>query len=665
MVIVICKIQQRHIKVNLLLHLLMVKMHFIILLSLLALAGNISATIENRALPEGGVLDLRGTVLNKDVVVSLNGEWEFYWEKLLTPENYQDEKKENPVILMNVPSYWCNYEIDGESLPGMGYATYGLMIILPPDYHSTLCFDIPVFDCAYNLYLNDSLFESNGQVGTSRNEEEPWYKPSGFCYVPHEDTIQLLIQVSNFHHRRGGFWKSAMIGGSGKILKLTERRRIHYYSTIGVLFFITFFFIVFWLFSRWETLMLLFALTTLGILIRSANTGLYFSNAFLDAPWAWQVRMEYFGTYIAYIFGVIFLHRMFPTRHMKHVIRVNTIITSLAIVSVFVLPVHLFSYGMLLFQPLILLFLSHYLVISLIGVFRRKIMDAIFFVSLAFFIYTMVNDILVANSAGAIYNNYLSQISFQLFVFAMTVLIIIQWVNNYNKRLQLEASLRFKNKVLSVIAHDLKNPIASVAQFSDLLVTKPDLASKKHIVISLQESSHAAVTLLDNLLYWGRSQADELIVTPNNFDIEKLVLKVVSLFTHSAIQKELKLKAEVSPEIIAFADQNLANIVVRNLVSNAIKFTPREGSVFIKATAEKDHVVISVIDTGIGIKPEILEQFEKSGHLYSSSGTEREQGTGLGLQLVRDLVTKNGGTLKIRSKPDEGSTFTFTLPVGS
>ena len=111
-------------------------------------------------------------------------------------------------------------------------------------------------------------------------------------------------------------------------------------------------------------------------------------------------------------------------------------------------------------------------------------MDAIFFVSLAFFIYTLVNDILLANSAGAIYNNYFSHVSFQLFIFAMAVMIIMQWTGNYNERVQLESALRFKNKVLSVIAHDLKNPVASVAQFSDLLVTKPELAGKKHIINS-------------------------------------------------------------------------------------------------------------------------------------------------------------------------------------
>jgi len=411
--------------------------------------------------------------------------------------------------------------------------------------------------------------------------------------------------------------------------------------------------------------MLLFALTALGILIRSVNTGLYFSNSFVDTSWSWQIRMEYLGSYMAHIFGMMFLHQVFPKPYMKPVIRVNTILLSLAAISLFILPVHLFSYEMLVFQPLILLFLAHYLVIALIGIFRRKIMDTIFFVSLAFFIYTLVNDILLANTAGAIFNNYFSQVSFQLFIFAMAVMIIMQWIQNYNERVQLESALRFKNKVLSVIAHDLKNPVASVAQFSDLLAVKPELAGKKHIINSLRESSQAAVTLLDNLLYWGRSQADELKVSPKNFDAEELIREVESLFLHMAAQKELDFKTDIHHGITVYADRALVNIVVRNLVSNAIKFTPREGSVNIRAQQEGSVVRFSIIDTGIGIKPEILEQFTLQGHLDSSSGTEREIGTGLGLQLVKDLIEKNGGDLNIESKPNEGSTFTFTLPIST
>jgi signal transduction histidine kinase len=247
----------------------------------------------------------------------------------------------------------------------------------------------------------------------------------------------------------------------------------------------------------------------------------------------------------------------------------------------------------------------------------------------------------------------------------MSLLIIMQWVNNYNERLNLEASLRFKNRVLSVIAHDLKNPVASIAQFSDLLVTKPELAGKQQILKSLQESSQAAVGLLDNLLYWGRSQADELTVNPVDFNIDTLVQEVKSLFSHMAVQKGVTLNSDVFPGTMARADRNLVNIVIRNLVSNAIKFTPSDGTVTILLQPEAERVRVTVTDTGIGIKPSILEEFHMSGQMKSSLGTDLEIGTGLGLQLVNDLVTKNNGVLKVESTPQKGSTFTFTLPGGS
>jgi signal transduction histidine kinase len=635
-----------------------------ITLSLLFLAGKGVASPSNHPVPEKGILDLCGTEFDQNSLYNLNGEWEFYWEKLLTPESYQEEKRRGSGIVVRVPSYWQSYVIDGEQLTGFGYGTYALTIILPPLTGSAICVDIPVFDVAYNFYLNERLVGTSGTVGTTRGEEKPWYKPSRFCYIPGSDTLQLLIQVSNFHHRRGGFWQPVLVGGTGKILDRAERRRMYNYSTSGVLFFFTIFFAIFWIFSRRENMMLLFALTALGILIRSLNTGLYASNSFIVAPWAWQIRMEYFGTYLAHMAGMIFLHRMFPKKYMKYVITGNTIVTALLMVSVFTMPPRMFSFGMLIFQPLILLFLTHYLVISFIDTFRGRVVSVIFFLSLAVFIATLVNDIMLANSAGSVSNNYLSQISFQVFILAMSVLIIMQWVSNFNTRLQLESSLRFKNKVLSVIAHDLKNPVASIAQFSDLLVTKPELSGKRSIITSLQESSRAAVALLDNLLYWGRSQADELVVSPENFSINQLVLDVESLYMHMATQKEVVLRSTVFPGTFVYADRALVNIVIRNLVSNAIKFTPGGGTVTIQAQPEADHVRISVTDTGIGIKPEILEQFRKSGELRITIGTENEIGTGLGLQLVSDLVSRNGGTLKIDSTLRKGSTFTFTLPGG-
>jgi two-component system sensor histidine kinase ChiS len=641
------------------------KSHLFIGLLLLALTQEGIAAPPGGPVPEKGLLDLRTTDLNSSSFYNLNGEWEFYWEQLLEPATYDAARGNGTGILVRVPSYWESYRVNGEQLPGSGYGTYALTILLPPAIASPLCIDIPVFDVAYRFYLNEWLVGENGTVGTSREEEAPWYEPSRFCYIPDGDTLRLLIQVSNFHHRRGGFWQPLLVGGSDEILSKAERRKSFQYSTMGVLFFFTIFYLIFWIFSRRDSIMLLFALTALGILIRSVNTGLFFSNLFVYTPWEWQIRMEYFGTYLAYLFGMIFLHRMFPRKYMKHIITGNTILTLLLIITVFVLPARLFTFGMFIFQPLILAFLIHYLVISLMGTIRGKVIDGLFFASLALFLYTMINDIMLANSAGSVSSTYLSQIAFQVFILAMAVMIIHQWVAGYNTRLRLEASLRFKNKVLSVVAHDLKNPVASIAQFTDLLLTKPELAAKPQFLQSLQVSSQAAVGLLDNLLYWARGQADELAVTPVEFSLEALVTEVESLYKHMATQKEIDFRASIYPGTVVFADRALVNIIIRNLVSNAIKFTPGKGSVTIQAQPEGSRVRISIADTGVGIKPEILEQYKTGSLLSPSTGTGMEIGTGLGLQLVSDLVSRNGGTLKIESTPREGSTFSFTLPGAS
>jgi signal transduction histidine kinase len=265
------------------------------------------------------------------------------------------------------------------------------------------------------------------------------------------------------------------------------------------------------------------------------------------------------------------------------------------------------------------------------------VLDGVFFISLTFFIFTLVNDILLANTAGSVSSNYLSQLSFQLFILAMAVMVVLQWIRNNQERLQLESSLRFKNRVLSVIAHDLKNPVASVAQFSDLLANKPDLAAKSHVINSLRESSQAAVTLLDNLLYWGRSQAEALQISPSRIEMESLLKEVGSIFQHMATQKELTFICNSDQGIAIFADRVLMNIVLRNLASNAIKFTPKKGSVEIRAWQNGDKIKCSVADTGVGIKPENLELFKEEG--------------------------QNKGTLHIESKMEVGSTFTITLPA--
>lgn len=336
---------------------------------------------------------------------------------------------------------------------------------------------------------------------------------------------------------------------------------------------------------------------------------------------------------------------------------------SLAAISLFVLPVDIFTFEMLGFQPLLLAFLLNYIIISLIDTLRRKWISSAFLFSLSLFVSTIVNDIMLANSAGSVYNSYTTQISFQLFILAMALTVVVQWIQNQKEREKLEASLRFKNRVLSIIAHDLKAPIASVAQFTELITSKPELISKTRIMNSLKESSQAALTMLDNLLYWGRNESESLKIKPEVLEMHQQMHEVSLLYQYMANQKEIEYSVDIEKNLKVKADPVLLHIILRNLLANAIKFTGKGGKIKVEAVEQNGLVHCSVSDNGVGMKESALMQFRNEGHIRSTVGTDQEIGTGLGLQLINDLLNRSGGKLEIKSREGEGSIFSFTLPI--
>jgi signal transduction histidine kinase len=306
----------------------------------------------------------------------------------------------------------------------------------------------------------------------------------------------------------------------------------------------------------------------------------------------------------------------------------------------------------------------------------------------------MINDIMISNSRSAVTNDYLTNIAFQIFILVQAILLIKRWVDNYNERIalnneiafinknlekmvddrteelqvkntELESSLKFKNQILSIIAHDLKNPVSSLAQFSDLLLSDIKVEKNSEILHSLQQSSYAAVNLIDNLLYWGRNQSEEISYLPEKTDMEVVIRDVLSLYKHMIQKKEISIINKIPAKTFAESDKALSNIVIRNILSNAIKFTPRNGTITISSELSEGQVKIFFKDSGVGIPKEKLDLFVKEGYLKSTAGTESEKGTGLGLQLVRDLININRGELHIESESGIGTCIWLTLPETS
>lgn len=222
-----------------------------------------------------------------------------------------------------------------------------------------------------------------------------------------------------------------------------------------------------------------------------------------------------------------------------------------------------------------------------------------------------------------------------------------------------------KDKFFSIIAHDLKNPFNTLLGFSELMLINFDAYDKKQIsefIHIIHSTSKNAYSLLENLLEWSRSQTGRIELKPAKINLFGLVVENISLLKGIANNKDIKIINEVEKNAEAFADQNMITTVIRNLLTNALKYTTKGGMVKISSEVQNDMVTIRVSDTGVGIQEENLKKLFRIDTNFSTPGTEDEAGTGLGLILCREFIQKNNGKIDVKSIFGLGSEFSFTLP---
>jgi len=224
-----------------------------------------------------------------------------------------------------------------------------------------------------------------------------------------------------------------------------------------------------------------------------------------------------------------------------------------------------------------------------------------------------------------------------------------------------------KDKFFSIIAHDLKNPFNIILGFADLLLQNHkeyDEDTRESVIKTIYDISLKTFNLLENLLAWSKTQTGKIPFSPKVIDLQTLTEDCISLFKEIADKKRIKLATMVSEDLSVYADRDMVATVLRNLVINGIKFTPREGRVSVRANkTNNDMMLIEVKDTGIGISPEKIGAIFSIDRAWSEPGTEEETGTGLGLFLCKEFVEKNGGKIWIESEVSVGTSFFFTLPI--
>jgi len=234
----------------------------------------------------------------------------------------------------------------------------------------------------------------------------------------------------------------------------------------------------------------------------------------------------------------------------------------------------------------------------------------------------------------------------------------------HQKNEELERLNQLKNKLFSIIAHDVRSPLNNLAGVLSLIgqgVLQHD--EVQQITGKLTSNVKETTNFLDNLLIWSRSQMNGIRIHLQELDMYKLANETVEVFRFQCEEKKLTLENHVQDTVFVYADREMIRMVLRNLVSNAIKFSIPGGTILIKGTAkaEDDFAVISVSDDGIGVKKEFQDKLFGIDN-YTTVGTMEEKGSGIGLMLCRDFVERNGGKIWMESTQNKGSNFYFSLP---
>jgi signal transduction histidine kinase len=246
---------------------------------------------------------------------------------------------------------------------------------------------------------------------------------------------------------------------------------------------------------------------------------------------------------------------------------------------------------------------------------------------------------------------------------------VVHIVRDITERKLLEKNLReaneTKDKFFSILAHDLRNPIGSLMNMNEFLLKMLDNYTKDELLenlVLMHKTSKSLYNLLEDLLTWARMQTGRIKYDPEQSFLRPIVSEIADLFSGAAKQKNISIDIDVPEDITAYIDVEMITTVIRNLVSNAVKFTKDGGKIVIRATQDSDMIHVSVVDDGIGMCDADIERLFRLDVHHTTKGTNEEKGTGLGLIMCKEFVEKNGGKIECSSTLGNGSVFTFKIP---
>ncbi|MCT2537045.1 ATP-binding protein [Aquibacillus koreensis] len=636
---------------------------------------------------------------DQEKLSSLDGNWEFYWQQLHTPTELHEEQ---PLpSLIQVPGAWEGQNVHGEPITNTGYGTYRVRIHIPAqDIGTQKSLSLNYVGSAYRIWIDGKEYEGIGKVGTTKQEEEPLLQRNIIFFEPEKNSVELVMQVSNYSFREGGVIHEVVYGETTNLVSFVINDNILKLFTIGALCVMGLYHFIIFLKRRSELALLFVGLSSLSLAFRTLTVTEYVVKPLTQLiGWESLVRMEYLSEIIFFICMVLSIKCLFPKETHRSMVIVAVFVSATLFSIILFTPSQVFT-SMLPYHMFLLVAVASYFVffVGTLAIIREKEGAILHLVGALAIVFAVLNDVL--NSLMIIQSIPMIEYAYILFIMLQAVIVSNQYTRLFKENVTLNDQLTDLNdsleekidertetihkknqelvemqhtrtRLLANIAHDIGTPIVGMHTYLKIV---------KEGKVKLEDAGFLD-QMLDKLSYIRKLNNDL-------FDLSKLeshklffrkeMLPVNKYFKglFQSLQEEVfDEKASIhinrfetkieGKEAFVYLDKWRIRQVLQNYIDNALKFNDSdqcsiELNCYIQSYEHSHRVIIEVSDNGVGIAEEEIPYI--FGRFYKK-WEGNVQGSGLGLAIVKEIIEQHDGQVGVKSKRGEGSCFFFSLPV--
>lgn len=621
-----------------------------------------------------GVIDLSTWNPQRDPVITLGGEWAFYWNRLLTPEDLADSDPSSlQMSYMEVPSVWNGRTAEGQALPAHGSATYRLQLIhLPSDgIYALKKMNIRF---ASTIFVNGQKLFEDGRTSADAESYKAGNTPQMSLFGSDNDKLEIVVQVSNYDYVNGGITAPLYFGEQAAMQTYQQKQAAREYALLGMLVLLSliflFSFIATVIYRRTDYALIVYSVVSLMFAFYNGLMGERALTLFLgELPFETVYRVKDIVSLFSFIVLTLVFYRLQQNLVSRTAaLAVSAVLGCAALLVVF-LPLQayipIYSYIIATYQFMLFGLLLRIGLIYIRGTEQRWKTLLVFAAALCINLYSL--DLIFYALA---YNDsfWLGQLFLAVFNVLLVMLVVIRFFEAYvtvdSMKDQLLLADRIKDEFLSNTSHELRTPLNAMVNIADTLLQGAggslDGEKTKNLEI-IVGSGRRLSHLVDDLIEYSRMKHDDIELSKSFVDLYAAVDTVARMHRFLLEGKPIAIVNDIPDEFPAvWADANRLHQILHNLLGNAIKFT-EQGRVTITSRIVRNRAEVQVTDTGAGIEPSLHERIFLPFEQAESS--KALGGSGLGLSIVKKLVELHDGDIRVQSEPGQGAAFVFTLPL--